>query len=317
MWLIPLTYRQYSAFAPELMGSKEALSELSDPSISLPMLRSKPSSSQTYLRAWNRIYWIPLLFGRMLKPSTQSRLEGLLTESLEVIRANRSVQPVAGGELMTRGTCGLILDDIYEISSLIGVFSRTSGDILVSDTVRSDVSWKKWVTQLGKESMRRRKSVRLIREKGYLSSQSDLNWATHPHTGDKIPTDGNIQKREAVNREWQRQSFDRTIGSGKTKLGNANRQGLQSPICAKQPSISGTAETFPRSEFSRAVTTPWPAGQGIYQYEWEEPRTIEPRLGCTVNGYNYRTDFLRALGNSVVKQTAVLAFTDLLRKHYG
>lgn len=60
----------------------------------------------------------------------------------------------------------------------------------------------------------------------------------------------------------------------------------------------------------------WPAPQGSYQHEWEEPRTIEPGMGCTVNGYNFREDFLRALGNSVVEQTAELAFTTLLKKHF-
>ena len=60
----------------------------------------------------------------------------------------------------------------------------------------------------------------------------------------------------------------------------------------------------------------WPAGPGQKQYEWEEPRTVEPSLGGSVNGYNFREDFLRALGNSVVEQTAELAFIDLFKKHF-
>lgn len=59
----------------------------------------------------------------------------------------------------------------------------------------------------------------------------------------------------------------------------------------------------------------WPAGQGYYQHDWEEPRTIKPGVGCTIDGYNFREDLLRALGNSVVEQTAELAFIDLLNKH--
>lgn len=59
----------------------------------------------------------------------------------------------------------------------------------------------------------------------------------------------------------------------------------------------------------------WPSGPGRAQHEWEEPRIVEPGMGCTVNGYNFREDFLRALGNSVVEQTAELAFIDLLKKH--
>lgn len=58
----------------------------------------------------------------------------------------------------------------------------------------------------------------------------------------------------------------------------------------------------------------WPARPGEEQYEWEEPR-VESKMGSTINGYDFREDFLRALGNSVVEQTAEIAFLDLLRKH--
>lgn len=57
------------------------------------------------------------------------------------------------------------------------------------------------------------------------------------------------------------------------------------------------------------------AGQGYYQYPWEEPRQVESGMGCTIDGYNFREDLLRALGNSVVEQTAELAFIDLMGKH--
>lgn len=61
----------------------------------------------------------------------------------------------------------------------------------------------------------------------------------------------------------------------------------------------------------------WPAGPGKKQSDWEAPRTIEPGLGVTINGYNFREDLLRALGNSVVEQQAEFAFRHLLKKHYG
>jgi len=59
----------------------------------------------------------------------------------------------------------------------------------------------------------------------------------------------------------------------------------------------------------------WPASPGESQKHWEAPRTIEPGMGCTVDGYNFREDFLRALGNSVVEQSAAIAFADLMKKH--
>jgi site-specific DNA-cytosine methylase len=59
----------------------------------------------------------------------------------------------------------------------------------------------------------------------------------------------------------------------------------------------------------------WPARPGEQQFEWEEPRTIKPGLGVTIRRYNFRKDLLRALGNSVVEQTAELAFKTLINKH--
>jgi hypothetical protein len=43
---------------------------------------------------------------------------------------------------------------------------------------------------------------------------------------------------------------------------------------------------------------------------------ILTKRGCTANGYNFRIDILRALGNGVVPQTAELAFKILLNKFF-
>lgn len=58
----------------------------------------------------------------------------------------------------------------------------------------------------------------------------------------------------------------------------------------------------------------WPAGQGAEQYEWEEPRTVESGVGCTIDGYNFREDLIRAFGNAVVSQVAAKAFYFLHKK---
>jgi len=65
---------------------------------------------------------------------------------------------------------------------------------------------------------------------------------------------------------------------------------------------------------SKQNKTLWPAKRGQSQYEWEAYRTVEPGVGCTVNGYNFRTELLRQYGNGVVSQTAALAFETLLDK---
>lgn len=70
------------------------------------------------------------------------------------------------------------------------------------------------------------------------------------------------------------------------------------------------------SEQGRSVTerSIFPAKYGQNQMEWEHQRTVESRLGFTVNGYNYREDLLRMAGNGVVEQQAELAFRTLMAK---
>ncbi len=58
----------------------------------------------------------------------------------------------------------------------------------------------------------------------------------------------------------------------------------------------------------------WPVRPGQEQYQWEEPRTAKPGLGCTVNGYNFRTELLRQFGNGVVYQQSEFAFKTLVTK---
>lgn len=62
-------------------------------------------------------------------------------------------------------------------------------------------------------------------------------------------------------------------------------------------------------------TNRFPARRGQTQFEWEEPRVVKSCMGSTINGYNFREDLLRGLGNAVVEQTAELAFRYLLTKH--
>ena len=92
-------------------------------------------------------------------------------------------------------------------------------------------------------------------------------------------------------------------------LADTEGQRLEGPNTERNPPAGRRA-----GEYDDALEGRWPARPGEQQYGWEEPR-VKPRLGSTAYGYNFREDLLRAFGNSVVEQTAEIAFIDLLRKH--
>lgn len=110
------------------------------------------------------------------------------------------------------------------------------------------------------------------------------------------------------------------------KNNNSLRPKLEHPEVQRQQGLSiekgdfeeKNEESNPGSRIDRTNTTfeftKYPAGQGTFQYEWEAPRVIEPGLGCTINGYNFREDILRSIGNMVVADCAEIAFIDLLKK---
>jgi len=103
----------------------------------------------------------------------------------------------------------------------------------------------------------------------------------------------------------------RVDGTGKI-VANTNTQGLQKPARRKLRSVQGQTEKSERGKLGRISTeTKWPARPGEPQKEWEEPRTIEPDVGCSVDGYNARVDMLRLLGNGVVPQQAAKAWITL------
>lgn len=113
---------------------------------------------------------------------------------------------------------------------------------------------------------------------------------------------GSDVMEERERRQRVRGKFERP---GKEELGNADGSNVQGRR------VDTNATGF--AEFTNS-NTEWPARPGQPQYDWEEPRTTEPGLGCTINGYNFKEDLLRAYGNSVVEQTAELAFLTLLNK---
>lgn len=101
--------------------------------------------------------------------------------------------------------------------------------------------------------------------------------------------------------------------SNRCRSGQDWQPGKQWASGTQQPSIDkGSVQS---NGIQQKPQGRWPAGAYKEQYEWEEPRVIEPGIRSATHGYNFRPDFLRAIGNSVVEQTAEIAFIDLLNKH--
>lgn len=174
MWIIPSNLPLSSASALEYLGSSEDLKELASIPVSWPTWKSKPTSLQTWLRAWKRVYWIQHLFGRTLKPSMHDHFVEEYTASLAVIHVSRSVLSENKTVMNTNSISGHIsliqptLFDPYSASSKM--LSTTS----ILDTKKSNPIWKELVTQLRKEFIQRKRSAPLIEE----NDCSSLHWPT-------------------------------------------------------------------------------------------------------------------------------------------
>lgn len=114
------------------------------------------------------------------------------------------------------------------------------------------------------------------------------------------------------------ESCNDRAGNPGSELGNAGGIGQQgyNDIEGINEQTSGNQDQWSEINGTDSENrSRYPAGQGHFQYDWEPKRTIEPGMGCTVNGYNFREDILRSIGNSVVADCAEVAFIDLLTKH--
>lgn len=117
--------------------------------------------------------------------------------------------------------------------------------------------------------------------------------------------DGKAGKSEGIGDQWQR--LWNAFGYSGQVVEYPKHSGCLQPG-------GGVSIPSEKSGNQHAGANEFPSGQGEYQHSWEEPRVTELSLGCTIDGYNFREDLLRALGNSVVEQTAELAFRTLIQK---
>lgn len=174
MWIIPSNHPLSSHSALEYLGSSEDLKELASIPVSWPTWRSKPSSLQTWLRAWKRVYWIPHLFGRMLKPSMHVRFVEEYTASLAVIHVLENPSPGYAKDTFIKDSFGRLYADRSQQQDLFGASSKTWMTTLRERIRLYNAAYAIWVTQLRKEYIQREKLARHRKEKEF----SSLPWPT-------------------------------------------------------------------------------------------------------------------------------------------
>jgi hypothetical protein len=193
MWILPKNYQLSSAYAADMVASKEDLTLQGLNIESSLMWRSKPSPLRTWLTRWKKDSYLPHLYTRILKPSRRKSFETELALLLEVIPANRLVKQEKEKEKKTRDTFGHLFGNTLEQLDLLGASLKMSKDTSRLDSTASLAIWKKIVTEQRGEYLVRVKSARRTKEK------ESTSWPTatvFDVTGGSYPT-------ELVNGQWR------------------------------------------------------------------------------------------------------------------
>lgn len=185
MWIIPSNLPLSSAFALEYLGSSEDLKELASIPVSWPTWKSKPTSLQTWLRAWKRVYWIQHLFGRTLKPSMHRLFVEEYTASLAVIHAPENPSPGYEKATSIKDSFGRIYAEPSRQPDLFSVSSRTWMTTLQERIRLYNAAYTIWVTGLRAEYTQRKKLALLMKDNDCSSS----HWPTPstPNGGRGLP----------------------------------------------------------------------------------------------------------------------------------
>jgi hypothetical protein len=296
MWVLPKNYQLSSAFAADMVESKE---DLTLPGLNIEsslMWRSKPSPLRTWSTRWKQGSYLPHLFTRILKPSQRTSFETALTSSLEVIRASRFQQQDSEREPMIHDTCGLLLGDtLNQLDLFRCFFENVEGHISLGlSTVISD---------LEEDGYRATWGIFSAREVGA------------PHLG-----------RQSKSEFYGDRSFESVADTsgeglqGSQWLGKARKEGISrglTPECSDQlaDTICSRSETgIPGQErYNKERDARVSINCGGEHGRWQigMPWPPEPRLGRVVDGCADRVDRIRMLGNGVVPQTAAKAYLTL------
>jgi hypothetical protein len=205
MWILPNNYQLSSAFAQDMVASKE---DLTLPGLNIEsslMWRSKPSPSPTWSQRWNRVPWFQRLSSRILKPSQRTSFEAALTLSLEATRASRFQQQVSDSAPKTPDTSGPTSLTTSMQLDLFDASLKTSKDTSALDSEKSLAIWKAQVTTQRGEYSQRLKSAHRTR-----GSESTL-WRT-PSAQESGITIGRLQTKDGQPPSLGERMYDKVTG---------------------------------------------------------------------------------------------------------
>lgn len=339
MWILPKNHPLYSVYAQDFSldlteDLKQHWEETPEP---LLMWKSKLLSWPTLLRAWKRVYWMRYLCGRILKPSLGPSFEEKWIGSLEDTHASRlAMLENGGGAEDPRHLWPYIAEGIRTIRPVGCFFENVSGHLTLGyETVRGELQDMGYRVEEGiftaeeVGAPHRRERLFILALLGDPKSDNQWNdsfWSRYRQesvrrtgVGQANTNSYGYQKRNGLRRiknnptesketggKWKRLRIESTPRSKIMANTNECRSSQDFKFSERYSSVGNRQPS---------TITNWPAGPGEQQYDWEEARTVESGMGCTVNGYNFREDILRGEGNGVVWQTAELAFRTLLKKH--
>lgn len=258
MWIIPSNHPLQSHGSLEFVDSKQDLNLLSGTLESSLMWKSKVSSLQTWSLRWKRVYWIPHLFGRTLKPSQWNSFEAQLQDSQQDILVRHFLWPENEPEQKILDTFGRILDERSKQLDLFGDSSKTSTITSHSGSTLFSQSYEQWVMQLRQEYTQRKKLAHHMRDKDYSSSQwktptsseteggtiyekygdvkyklrDQVNWPTHLSSrgGYQIQRDGSkVMKLPGAVQKWPTPTTD-SVNERKEKY---QQGGTSLPLAVK------------------------------------------------------------------------------------
>jgi len=193
MWILPKNYQLSSAFAADMVASKEDLT-CAGLNIEFSLMsRSKPIALQTWLRRWKPGNYHQHLYLRILKNSQRKSFEEKLASSLADIHANLSQQQESDSEQMTPDTSGPTSGDTLNQLDLFNASLKTSKGTSRLDSPASSAIWKKMVIEARGEYSQRVKLAHPTREK------ESTSWPTatvFDVTGGSYPT-------QLVNGQWR------------------------------------------------------------------------------------------------------------------